>query len=373
MTDLFFYGTLCYSPLLELVLGRPSENIDITPAVLPEHAVHAVQDQVFPMIVPSPGQDANGVFVRGLSPEDIDRLVFYEGGFDYDLQPMNVRFSDGSNTKAQVFFPEAGLWQPGKLWSIQDWAEEWGEITLLSADEVMAHYGRVDAKAIVRSFPAIRTRAWAKVAAKERISVDSRNTSEDVIVHRHDRVYIDYFGMEEIDLQHRQHDGSMGPILRRNGLMQGSAVVVLPYDPLRDTVLLIEQFRPPVFLIEDPEPWMWEPVAGMIDPGESPQAAARRETMEEARIELDALEFAGGAYSSSGSSTEYVHLFVGLGDLAKTVENGGVKAEGEDIRSQILPFSEFMAMVDGHAFKDLPLLSLAHWLARHRDKLRAAN
>ena len=48
--------------------------------------------------------------------------------------------------------------------------------------------------------------------------------------------------------------------------MQGSAVSVLPYDPIRDTVLLVEQFRPPVFLINDPEPWLWEAVAGMIDP-----------------------------------------------------------------------------------------------------------
>ena len=76
------------------------------------------------------------------------------------------------------------------------------------------------------------------------------------------------------------------------------------------------------------------------------------------------------AFSSSGSSTEYLHLYVGLADLTKTIDNGGLGTEGEDIRTQILPYERFMDHVDSHGFKDLPLLALAHWLARHRDSLR---
>ncbi len=370
MSDLFFYGTLRYVPLLELVLGRPASEIDLSPAVLLDHAARAVQGQMFPMIMKQPGEQAEGVLVRGLSEDDIQRLVFYEGGFDYDLEPKPVELPDGSSAMAQVFFPEPGHWRPGSLWSLNRWVEEWGEITLNAAEEVMAYFGRVDAKRIARSFPAIRNRAWARVAARQRGQTGQRDVSKDVVVHRHTRAYIDYFGMEEMELQHRKLDGSMSEVLSRNGLMQGSAVVVLPYDPVRDSVLLVEQFRPPVYMIGDPEPWMWEPVAGMIDPGESPEAAAHRETLEEAHVQLDALKPAGRAYSSSGSSTEYVYLFVGLGDLDKTIDNGGLATEGEDIRSRILPFDEFMTLVDADRFKDLPLLTLANWLARHRDSLR---
>ena len=137
-----------------------------------------------------------------------------------------------------------------------------------------------------------------------------------------------------------------------------------------DRILLVEQFRAPVFLIDDPEPWMWEPVAGMIDAGETPEQAAYREAEEEARVTLRGLEYAGGAYSSSGSSTEYIYLYVGLGDLTQTIDNGGLASEGEDIRTQILPYDTFMQMVDRHEFKDLPMLTLAHWLARNRARLR---
>lgn len=371
MSDLFFYGTLRHVPLLERVLGREASALQTHSARLADHAVRAVQGQDFPMICKEPGRTAPGLFARGLTAEDIQRLAYYEGGFDYDLQPLWVDLDDGTRAEAQVFFPSPGTWIAGDFWSLQDWVDARGELTVLAAEEEMAYFGRVDPKDMARSVRAIQTRAWAKLMARQRGTGDPRDTAKDVIVHRHKRAYVDYFGMEEIDLQHRQHDGTMGPVLRRASLMQGAAVAVLPYDPVRDLVLLVEQFRPPVYLIDDPEPWLWEAVAGMIDPGETPEQAAHREMMEEAGVKVDALEYAGGAYSSSGSSTGYLYFYVGLGDLTKTVDAGGVEAEGEDIRSRVLPYDEFIDMVDRHVFKDLQLLNLSHWLARNRDRLRA--
>lgn len=370
MTNLFFYGTLRYGPLLELVLGRSGSDLKARTANLPEHAVHAVKGQAFPMILSQGGSVAQGVLVEDLSTQDIERLAFYEGGFDYDLHLRDVVLDDGSTVAAHVFFPAPGLWAPAEAWSLERWESEWGAMTLLAADEVMGYFGKVDATRIAHSFPAIRTRAWAKLAAKQRRSGDPRDVKQDVVVHRHTRAYIDYFGMEEIELQHRRYDGTMGPTLHRSALMQGSAIVVLPYDPVHDRVLLVEQFRPPIFLGGDPEPWMWEVVAGMIDPGETPEQAARREVMEEANATLSDLEHVGGAYSSSGSSTEFIHMFVGLSDLPASGSNGGLTSEGEDIRSIILPYAEFIDLVDGGTFKDLPLISLAYWLDRHRDRLR---
>ncbi len=370
MTDLFFYGTLRHLPLLELVLGRSADALGAQPASLPDFTVREARGQPFPMICPEPGETAQGVLVRDLSHTDLDRLNFYEGAFEYDLSARDLQLTDGTWTQAQIFFPEPGVWTAGAPWSLTRWEKQWGDLTLAAADEVMGYFGRVDAARIARHFAAIRTRAWALLAARSRNAGPARDLSHDVIVRQHTRAYIDYFGMEEIEVQHRLHDGAMSPVLHRTALMQGSAVVILPYDPVRDSVLLIEQFRPPVFLIDDPAPWVWEPVAGMIDPGETPEQAAHREAMEEAGIALTRLDYAGGAYSSTGSSTEFVHLYVALCDLSSPVENGGVATEGEDIRCAVLPYADFIDRVDRHGYKNLQLLALAHWLARHRERLR---
>lgn len=371
MTDLFFYGTLRHVPLLELVLGRAADTISVTPAALEGYAVHTVTDQVFPTLVQHSGARANGILVRNLSEQDLDRLAFYEAGFDYNLRVQPVVLADGAVAQAKVFFPKPGQWQAGALWSLDDWISAWGPLSELAAQEVMAFYGRVGPDQIARSFPAIRTRAWARLAARARGRDPDHDPGRDVIVHGHRRAYIDYFGMDEIEFQHRRYDGTMSRVLNRSALIQGSAVIVLPYDPVHDTVLIVEQFRAPAFLIDDPDPWIWETIAGMIDPGETPEQAAHRESLEEAGVALTSLHCAGGAYTSTGSSTEFVHLFVGLATLTDPLNGGGLDSEGEDIRSKILPFSAFMQMVDAHEFKDLPLLTMAHWLARHRDRLRA--
>ncbi len=321
------------------------------------------------MIRSAPGERASGLLVRGLSEEDIARLVFYEGGFDFDLDPCPVKTKDGMVSFARVFFPDPDLWQPAGPWSLETWTREWGASTLIAADEVMSYFGRIDPSEVLRSFPAIRKRACSRLAAAERPAADW-DTERDVVDIGHRRLALSFFGFEEMDLRHRQHDGSMGPVLRRSALMTAQAAVVLPYDPGRDSVLLVEQFRPPVYMAGDPNPWVWEPVAGLVDPGESPEEAARREAREEAHLDLGRLERAGGCYSSTGSSTEYVHLFVGIADLDHTVSGVGAEGEGEDIRSAILSFDELMSRVDTHQVNDLPLLSLALWLARHRARLR---
>ena len=113
------------------------------------------------------------------------------------------------------------------------------------------------------------------------------------------------------------------------------------------------------------------PVAGLVDPGESAETTARREALEEAGLALTRLESAGRCYSSTGSSGEFLHLFIGIADLSDAPQGGGgLASEGEDIASRIVGFDELMRGVDAGEYKDLPLLTTALWLARHRDRLR---
>lgn len=373
LADLFFYGSLRHLPLLGVVLGREPRTLETVSADLPDHAVFWVRDQPFPIIHPQAGATTPGLMVRGLSSEDIVRLRYYEGGFDYRLRPMHLRLESGQSAVADVFFPAPDLWPLGAPWSLGDWVADWADISEQAAREVMAWYGRKSPEQIARAFPGIRRRAAAHVAARQRARDRERDLSSSVIVHAQRYPYANFFAVQEVDLQVRQYDGAMGPVVNRAALLVGEAAVVLPYDPVRDTVLLIEQFRAPLLIAGDPTPWVWEPVAGLLEPGESAETAARRETLEEAGLTIAHLEPAGQVYSSTGSSTEFLHLFIGLADLGGDIPTVGGADEGEDIRSRVMGFDALMQGVDERRYFDMPLVTTALWLARHRGRLRQAH
>jgi nudix-type nucleoside diphosphatase (YffH/AdpP family) len=363
--NLFFYGTLRDAALLRIVLGNDPAAGRLTPATLPAHAVLAVAGERFPMIVARDGAEAKGVLLRDVTPEEDARLRYYEGGFDYGLRAVTL--SDGQG--AEVFFPDGG-WQGNGPWSLERWQAEWGPIARAAAEEQMDHFGHWTPQEMLARTPMTLHRAAARVAAAQ-MRPDPR--TERVELLKRSRTYTYFFALNDLLLKVPQRDGTMGPVMDRSVFFVGDASVVLPYDPALDCVLLTEQFRAPVWLNGDPAPWVREPVAGLVDPGETPEEAARREAVEEAGVEICALHKVGAAYSSTGSSTEFVHMFVGIATLDGAAgRGGGVAEEGEDIATMVLPYSDFIAAVDAGAFKDMPLLTCANWLARHRDRLRAS-
>jgi nudix-type nucleoside diphosphatase (YffH/AdpP family) len=187
------------------------------------------------------------------------------------------------------------------------------------------------------------------------------------------QVYGGYFAVEEFDLRFRHFDGGISGEVRRGVFLSGDAVVVLPYDPGRDRVLLIEQFRMGPHGRGDPQPWLLEAPAGRVDGGETPEETARREAREEAGLEFGALIPAHAYYPSPGAMAEYLYTYVGLADLPDgMVAAGGLASEAEDIRSHLVPFDRLMAMVGTGEVNTAPLILLAYWLAVNRDRLRRA-
>ena len=111
-----------------------------------------------------------------------------------------------------------------------------------------------------------------------------------------------FYRLDRLHLRHRQFSGEMGPTLSRELFVRHDAVCVLPYDPQRDQVVLIEQFRVGA-MQKSANPWMLELVAGLIDKDEEPDEVARREAVEEADLTLTSLWPITAYYPSPGDRT----------------------------------------------------------------------
>lgn len=183
-----------------------------------------------------------------------------------------------------------------------------------------------------------------------------------------DTVYDGFFRLDRYCLRHRLFRGEMSPVLTRELFERGHAVAVLPYDPVRDEVVLLEQFR--IGAIHDPNPWLREIVAGIIEPGETPEAVARREMMEEAGCELLGFEPIQTYYVSPGGTSETVSLFCGRVDATGLGGLHGLEEEVEDIRVRPVSFAEAMALLGaGEINSAAPIIAL-QWLSMNRDRLR---
>lgn len=371
MTTLFFYGTLRYPALLKRVLGR---DVPLIAGELPRHRTVWAAGESFPMIIPDAGACAPGVLATDLTPDDIARLDFYEGAFAYDLEEVTVETADGP-VPALVYFCHDAPWRPGPDWDLEDWAKTWGDLTLIAAEEVMRAFGRETAAEVGARFPIIRARAQAQVRARARarpVTLSTRLTREDVIVTGLNRPYEKFFALEEYQTVMRRFDGQQSHPGERAIFRVADAVTVLPYDPVRDHVLLIEQLRIGAYAQGDPQPWLLEPIAGIVDAGESYEETARREAREEAHVEIDTLLEVAGYYPSPGGVAQYLVSYIGLADLPQTrADTGGLDVEGEDIRNFRVPFDRLMAMLDSGELVNAPMILSAQYLARHRDRLRA--
>lgn len=373
MTDFFFYGTLCHAPLLARVLGRA---VALEPAFLPGHSVFWASGQAFPVIVAG-GDGAPGCVVRALEAADIARLDFYEGGFGYRTRELAVRLAEGREMPAEVYYPDAEVGPTGAPWSLADWVQRWGDTALAAAEDFMALHGRKDPDQVRRRYGQMLVRGGARVRAEvARPGTQAlRRLPErgDIEVQAIHHPYNAYFAVEERDLRFRRFDGSMSAVLNRAVFISGDAAIVLPYDPVRDRVMVIEQFRAGPHARGDANPWLVEAIAGRIDGGETPEEAARREAVEEAGLELRALHQGPRYYPSPAAKAEYLYSFVGIADLPDAAAGiGGLASEAEDIRSHVIAFDRLMALVVSGEIDNAPLIILAYWLQSERPRLRAA-
>ncbi|MEP3345202.1 MAG: NUDIX domain-containing protein [Litoreibacter sp.] len=366
--DVVLFGTLTDPELLEIVLGDVAIS---QPVVLENHQVFTAAGESFPLLLPRDGVQAHGLLLEQLSHEQVARLDYYEAPYGYALEPVVL----AGGREAQVYRPSDNQFEAAAPWELSVWQDQIGAMTREAAHEIMGLFGRITMDDLLRRLGPIRARAQARVNAKtDNIPVALRQSEgrDAVSLTSIRRPYSQFFAVDELDLSHPRFDGGTNQV-ERAVFIAVDASVILPYDPVRDTVMLIEQFRPAPYVRGDMNPWMLEAVAGRIDGGETPEESAHRETQEEVGLSLKELLSVANYYPSPGAFSEYLYCFLGLADIPDSAAgHGGLASEGEDIRSLVIPFETLMGAVRSGEVQNGPLLICALYLERERDRLRKA-
>jgi ADP-ribose pyrophosphatase len=186
------------------------------------------------------------------------------------------------------------------------------------------------------------------------------------------QVYKGFFNMFQLRLRHTLYRGGWSGELVRDLFHRGTCVAVIPYDPVQDAVVLIEQFRVGALKYEG-SPWLLEIVAGAIEEGETPEQVAHREALEEAGCHLRELIRIGQFYTTPGGSSEKITLFCGLVDVSEVGGLHGLEEEDEDIRVSVVDFEQAWALFEsGRIDSAIPIVAL-QWLAMNRARLREAH
>jgi ADP-ribose pyrophosphatase len=174
-----------------------------------------------------------------------------------------------------------------------------------------------------------------------------------------------FFRIEKYRLRHRLFSGDWSQPLVREVFERGHAAAVLPYDPIRDEVILIEQFRVGALDAQDGS-WLLEIVAGMIETGETAQDVVKRESIEEADCIISDLIPLYDCFVSPGGTTERVALFCGRVDSTHAGGVHGAAEEGEDIKVHVVPLDTALTFLNSGKITSASAIIALQWLALNR-------
>jgi len=178
-----------------------------------------------------------------------------------------------------------------------------------------------------------------------------------------------YFKMVKYFFRHQLYAGGQSEIIEREMFERGHAVAVIPYDPVTDEVVLIEQIRVGAFDCQS-SPWLIEVVAGIIEPGEKPDDVAHRELFEESGVKAQSMEPIMNFLTSPGATSEKIDLYLARVDASSGVDIAGLEEEGEDIKVLRVSVSDAIAALDDGFIINGPTIVALQWLARHHERVR---
>ena len=193
-----------------------------------------------------------------------------------------------------------------------------------------------------------------------------------VSIERKRYILDDFFKIEEAYVQFEQFNGEMSPLVRQLTLERGNSVAVLVFNRSTEKLILISQFRYPTY--RNNHGWTIETIAGMVDPGEMPEEAARRELQEETGLNIDSFEPITAFYPSPGGSSEQIYLYYSevSGEQAKYKKSGGLLAVGEDIKVIELTLAEALAKIKTGEIADAKTIIGIYWLENRHEERRSS-
>lgn len=202
-----------------------------------------------------------------------------------------------------------------------------------------------------------------------KLDMDLKTDTEEVEILGRETLHVGFLRLDRLRLRHRRFDGGWTQPLSRELVIRGPAVGVLPYDPVRDEVVLIEEFRVGSWATGRDGRDV-EIVAGIMEEGESPEAMAAREMQEEAGLSFSALEKIAAFLPNPGHSTELVILYCARVDAANAGGLFGMEHEGEDIRAFVVSADAAIDLLNSGRIGNATALVALQWFALHREALR---
>jgi nudix-type nucleoside diphosphatase (YffH/AdpP family) len=190
-----------------------------------------------------------------------------------------------------------------------------------------------------------------------------------VTVKKVDRILDDYFKVDRAVIQFEKFDGNMTQEMVRMNFDRGDSVAAIIFNTTKNTIILIKQFRYPVYTRDNDQAWSVEIVAGMIEPGSSPEESIYREILEETGFQAQQLKPVFNFYSTPGGSNEKIFLFFARVTQEDRIEKGGgLIEEGENIQLfEVSPKTAFK-MLDAGEILDAKTIIALQWL-KTRQKL----
>jgi ADP-ribose pyrophosphatase len=189
-----------------------------------------------------------------------------------------------------------------------------------------------------------------------------------VVIESKKLVLDDFFKVEEANLQYELFNGKMSIPVRRLSLERGDSAAILVFNLETQKIILIDQFRYPTY--KNGHGWVTEIVAGMVDPGETPEQTAHKELEEEAGLIISSLERICDFYPSPGGSSERIFLFYAevSGKSAIYSKTGGLPGHGEDTATSEISLEDALNKIKSGEIIDAKTIMGIFWLENRQLK-----